>query len=131
MSVRADFDEITPKWLTAVLHEAGALDQARVTSIQSAPIGRLGFFGQIPRLRISYDKLEPGAPRSLVAKFSAPNPEARAMAHSMGFYEREIGFIASSPPTARSVPLGFISAKSRWTAVHRYCCLRTSAGCTT
>jgi hypothetical protein len=25
-------------------------------------------------------------------KFSAPNPEARAMIHSMGFYEREIGF---------------------------------------
>jgi Protein of unknown function (DUF1679)/Ecdysteroid kinase-like family len=92
MSVPADSDEITPKWLTAVLHEAGVLDQARVTSIQSAPIGRLGFFGQIPRLRISYDKLEPGAPGSLVAKFSATNPEARAMAHSMGFYEREIGF---------------------------------------
>jgi hypothetical protein len=70
----------------------GPLDQAQVTSIQSAPIGQLGFYGQIPRLQISYDKLEPGAPRSLAAKFSAPNPEAREMAHSMGFYEREIGF---------------------------------------
>jgi hypothetical protein len=112
MSVPADSDAITPKWLTAVLREAGALDQARVTSIQSAPIGQLGFFGQIPRLRVSYDKLEPGAPETLAAKFSAPNPQARAM-------------------TARSVRLGVISAKSRWTAVHRYCCLRTSAGCTT
>jgi Ecdysteroid kinase-like family len=92
MSVPADSDAITPKWLTAVLREAGALDQARVTSIQSAPIGQLGFFGQIPRLRVSYDKLEPGAPESLAAKFSAPNPQARAMAHSMGFYERELGF---------------------------------------
>jgi hypothetical protein len=92
MSVPADSDAITPKWLTAVLRAAGALDQARVTSIQSAPIGQLGFFGQIPRLRVSYDKLEPGAPESLAAKFSAPNPQARAMAHSMGFYEREIGF---------------------------------------
>jgi hypothetical protein len=92
MSVPADSDAITPKWLTAVLREAGAMDQARVTSIQSAPIGQLGFFGQIPRLRVSYDKLELGAPESLAAKFSAPNPQARAMAHSMGFYEREIGF---------------------------------------
>ena len=25
---------------------------------------------------------------------SVPNPEAQAMIHSMGFYEREIGFIA-------------------------------------
>jgi hypothetical protein len=72
MSVPADSDAITPKWLTTVLREAGALDQARVTSIQSAPIGQLGFFGQIPRLRVSYDKLEPGAPQSLAAKFSAP-----------------------------------------------------------
>ena len=92
MSVPADSEAITPKWLTAVLHEAGALDQARVTSIESAPIGQLGFTGQIWRLQIGCDKPEPGAPRSLVAKFSATNPEAREAVHSMGFYEREIGF---------------------------------------
>jgi hypothetical protein len=92
MSVPADADEITREWLTAALHGAGAQDQARVTSIQSAPIGQFGFTGQIRRLHISYDKPEPGAPRSLVAKFSATQPEARAAVHSMGFYEREIGF---------------------------------------
>ena len=92
MGVPADTDEITQEWLTAALHQAGALDQARVTSIQSAPIGQLGFTGQIRRLRISYDKPEPCAPRSLVAKFSATHPEVRAVVHSMGFYEREIGF---------------------------------------
>jgi hypothetical protein len=31
MSVPAESDAITPKWLTAVLHEAGALDHAQVT----------------------------------------------------------------------------------------------------
>jgi hypothetical protein len=92
MSVPADADEITLEWLTAALHKAGVLDQTRVTSIQSAPIGQLGFTGQIRRLDISYDKPEPGPPRSLVAKFSATHPEARAAVHSMGFYEREIGF---------------------------------------
>ena len=46
MGVPADTDEITQEWLTAALHQAGALDQARVTSIQAAPIGRLGFTGQ-------------------------------------------------------------------------------------
>ena len=92
MGVPADTDEITQEWLTAALHQAGALDQARVTSIQSAPIGQLGFTGQIRRLQISYDKPEPCAPRSLVAKFSATHPEARAAVHSLGFYEREIGF---------------------------------------
>jgi ecdysteroid kinase len=92
MGVPADTDEITQEWLTAALHEAGALDQARVTSIQPAPIGQPGFTGQLRRLQISYDKPEPCAPRSLVAKFSTTHPELRAAAHSMGFYEREIGF---------------------------------------
>jgi hypothetical protein len=92
MGVPADTDEITQEWLAAALHQAGALDQARVTSIQSAQIGQLGFTGQIQRLQISYDKPEPCAPRSLVAKFSATHPELRATVHSMGFYEREIGF---------------------------------------
>src|SRR5215218_6648036 len=92
MGVPADADEISLEWLTAVLHQAGALDQARVTSIQPAPVGRLGFTGQIRRLQISYDKPEPCAPRSVVAKFSTTQPEVRAAVHSMGFYEREIGF---------------------------------------
>jgi hypothetical protein len=92
MGVPADTDEITQEWLTAALHQAGALDQARVTSIQPAPIGQLGFTGQIRQLQISYDKPEPCAPRTLVGKFSTTHPEARAAVHSMGFYEREIGF---------------------------------------
>jgi hypothetical protein len=92
MSVPADSDGITPDWLTAALREAGAIDHARVTSIQSGPVGHLGMTGQLRRLRISYDKAEPGAPRSLLAKFSARHPEVRATVHSIGFDEREIGF---------------------------------------
>jgi len=92
MSVPADSDAITPEWLTAALQEAGALDQARVNWIQSAPVGRLGFAGQLWRLQISYDNPEPAAPTSLVAKFSALHPDVRATVHPMGFYEREIGF---------------------------------------
>jgi hypothetical protein len=52
----------------------------------------MGMTGQLCRLRISYDRAEPGAPRSLLAKFSALDPEVRATVHSIGFYEREIGF---------------------------------------
>jgi hypothetical protein len=65
---------------------------AQVTSIQTGPAGQMGMAGQIRRLRISYDKAESGAPRLLVAKFSAPNPEAQAIIHSIWFYAREIGF---------------------------------------
>jgi hypothetical protein len=92
MSFPAHADEIIPEWLTRVLRAAGAVQSSRVTSVQSGPVGQLGFTGQLRRLRVSYDKPEPGAPRSLVAKFSATHPEARAAVHSMGFYEREIGF---------------------------------------
>jgi hypothetical protein len=92
MSVPADSDGITPDWLTTALRDAGAIDHARVTSIQSGPVGHMGLTGQLRRLRISYDKAEPGAPSSLLAKFSALYPEIRAAVHSMGFYEREIGF---------------------------------------
>jgi hypothetical protein len=74
MSVPADSDEISVEWLTAALHQAGAVDRAQVTSIQTAPIGQMGIGGQVRRVRISYDRAESGAPRSLVLKFSAPNP---------------------------------------------------------
>jgi Ecdysteroid kinase-like family len=92
MSLPADSDGITPDWLTTALREAAAIYHARVTSIQSGPVGHMGLTGQLRRLRISYDEAEPGAPRSLLAKFSALYPEIRAAVHSMGFYEREIGF---------------------------------------
>jgi hypothetical protein len=92
MSVPADSDAITPDWLTAALRDVGAISHAGVTSIQSGPVGHMGMTGQLYRLRISYDRVEPGAPRSLLAKFSARDREVRATVHSMGFYEREIGF---------------------------------------
>jgi hypothetical protein len=93
MSVPADSDGITSDWLTTALREAGAISHVRVTSIQSGPVGHMGMTGQLRRLRISYDKAaEPGAPRSLLAKFSARDPEVRTTVHSIGFYEREIGF---------------------------------------
>jgi hypothetical protein len=92
MSVPTDSDGITPDWLTAALREAGAMSLARITSIQSGPVGHMGMTGRLYRLRISYDNAEPSAPRSLLAKFSARDREVLATVHSMGFYEREIGF---------------------------------------
>jgi hypothetical protein len=131
MSIPADSDGITPDWLTAALREAGAIDPVRGTSIQSGAVGRIGMTGQLLRLRISYDKAEPGAPRSLLAKFSALHPEVRATVHSMGFYEREIGFYRQSLPIARSAPLGATSATWTSPAARRCFCLRTSRGCAT
>jgi hypothetical protein len=55
-------------------------------------VGEHGMTGHLLRLRLSYDRQEPGAPSSLVAKFSASAPEERAIVHSFGFYEREVRF---------------------------------------
>ena len=52
MSVPADPDAITPEWLTAALRDVGALSHARVTSIQSGPVGHMGMTGLLYRLRI-------------------------------------------------------------------------------
>jgi hypothetical protein len=131
MSVPADSDGITLDWLTAALREAGAIYHARVTSIQSGPVGHMGLTGQLRRLRISYDKAEPGAPSSLLAKFSAQNPENRAAVHSMGFTNVRSASIVSSLLIARSARLGVISARWRWAAERRCFCLRISPGCAT
>jgi len=48
--------------------------------------------GQIKQLRLSFTENELGAPESVVAKFSSADLQARTIVHSMGFYEREVGF---------------------------------------
>ena len=52
MSIPAGSDGITPDWLTTALREAGAISHARVTSIQSGPVGHMGMTGLLYRLRI-------------------------------------------------------------------------------
>jgi Ecdysteroid kinase-like family len=88
-------DELTGAWLTDTLRAAGALTQARVTSLDTQLLDHTkGTTGQVARLRLAYDRDEPEAPRSLIAKFSATDPQARALIHGMGFYEREVRFYA-------------------------------------
>jgi hypothetical protein len=133
MSVPADSDGITADWLTTALREGGAIDHARVTSIQSGgPVGHMGLTGQLRRLRISYDTAEPGAPSSLLAKFSAQNLENRAAVHSMGFYEREIGFYRefAADCTVRT-PRCYFGEGGDGQPERRCFCLRTSPGCAT
>ena len=86
-------EALTSAWLTDRLRESGAIDNARVTSFRCAPVGpHYGVTGVLVRLSLTYDVAEAGAPATLVAKFSRPEPEFRAMVHSMGFFEREVMF---------------------------------------
>ena len=84
---------ITTDWLTDTLRTAGVLKQARVTSLALQAVGtEKGLTGHLARVRLDYDTGKADAPRSLIAKCSAADPQARAMIHSMGMYEREVRF---------------------------------------
>jgi hypothetical protein len=93
MKSPVDPDGLTAEWLTDTLRATGALARARITSTDIDLLGKeKGLASQIARIHLGYDTEEPAAPHSLVAKFSSPDSDSRAIIHSMGFYEREVCF---------------------------------------
>ena len=93
MKFAADPGELTPEWLTHALKQSGTIDGGRVTSYDAKIIGEgTGFMGQLAKLSLTYDKPDPGAPASLIAKFPAAAQENRDLAMFFRFYEREVGF---------------------------------------
>ncbi len=63
-------DAITAGWLTAALRETETIRTAAIESFTSETVGgRPGLIGNLLRVHPRYDRLEPGAPTSIVAKF--------------------------------------------------------------
>ena len=93
-------DSLTAEWLTGALRETGALERGRVVSFDAQVLGGAkGASGQLVRIRLTYDAgAHPDAPRSLIAKFSAADPQSRAMIHALGIYEREVRFYQDLAP---------------------------------
>jgi hypothetical protein len=95
-------DDLTARWMTDTLRVSGALSQAEVVTLDTQPMSaEKGMTGYLVRLHPSYDRTEPGAPATLVAKFSGLDAQVRDIVHSMGFYEREVRFyqqLAASTP---------------------------------
>src|SRR4051794_20110021 len=86
-------DGLTPDWLTGALRANGALAQGRVTVLSLEALDHeKGLTGQLVRVRLDYDLDEANAPRSLIAKFSATDPQIRALFLANGAYEREVHF---------------------------------------
>jgi hypothetical protein len=80
-------NEITPAWLTKILRTSGAIEQAGVVSVRVEQIGT--FSSELLRLRLAYDRLETGAPTSLILKQPIPNPGERpreGFANEIHFY---------------------------------------------
>jgi hypothetical protein len=78
--------------LTQVLRRAGAPDAGRVAEVSIEPVGT-GQVADCFRCRLSYDR-DPGpqAPRSVIAKLPAEDPNSRETAVAQGLYEREVRF---------------------------------------
>jgi len=91
--------QLTPDWLTHALHNCGAAQSSSVTSFDAKVIGEgTGFLGELAHLTLRYDKPEPGAPSTLIAKFPTTAPENREVAMYFRFYERETGFYEHNAP---------------------------------
>jgi Ecdysteroid kinase-like family len=87
-----DSEQLTDEWLTSALRAAGAINDARITAHASQPVDLQGATSIVTRLTLDYDVVEPGAPRSIIAKFSTPHGPMREMANGFGLYVREIEF---------------------------------------
>lgn len=86
----ADTDQLTAQWCTEALRASGVLGDSAVVEVTATSLGpdTPGFFGVLSRLHLTYDT--PGAgPATVVAKRNSPEEFNRAIASSMGYYERE------------------------------------------
>ncbi len=96
-------EDVSAEWLTAALRDAGAVSQARVTSVAFERIGEgVGFVGQVARLTPTYDGAEADAPTSVIGKFPAPNPATREFAAAYGLYRCEVNVYTQM---AAAIPL--------------------------
>ena len=85
--------ELTAEWLTHALRQTGTITDAAVVSFDNNLIAEgVGLMGQLARLSLRYNVPEPGAPRSLIAKFPAASEENRKIGNIFRIYEREIRF---------------------------------------
>jgi hypothetical protein len=90
LTIPATMDEVTPQWLTQALRAGGVIDNATVTAAEKETIGvGVGILGDLARVTPTYDRDEPGAPRTLVAKLPTQDPAGRGIADMLGFYEKE------------------------------------------
>jgi thiamine kinase-like enzyme len=102
-------EEFTPAWLTEALRSSGVLSSATVTAAVPSSLGEgFGLLGSLTRLTLSYDRDEPGAPRTLVAKFPHIAEANREISHQYRIYEREYVFYTEVAPAIRTALPGVL-----------------------
>jgi len=83
-------DGVTPRWMMDALAQRGI--DADIAGLRMETVGT-GQLGETRRYHIDYKgSTPPGAPTSVVGKFSSLNDVARETGQSMGFYRAEVMF---------------------------------------
>jgi len=115
LPIPRSLDELTPTWLTSALKDSGILKGANVKHIDSEVLGTgSGFMGEVLRLKLTYDEIEPGAPVSLIAKIPTSVRKNRSLGLFGDIYENEIGFYESIGKKMNiGVPRCYYSAMSK------------------
>ena len=110
MQIPSGPQALTAHWLTDALQKSGTIRQANVQEFEIETLGDdQGITGQLARLKLSYDRREADAPRSIIVKFPATDAAAR---HTFrGHYLREVRFYEELAPKVKlRTPRCFYSA---------------------
>jgi len=91
-TIPAGPEHVTDAWLTAALRESGTLGSGEVVAHTTQLLELQGAAAIVARIALDYDRPEPDAPASLVAKFASPYEPIRALLHQIRGYEREVEF---------------------------------------
>jgi len=92
-------EDVGAPWLTEVLVAAGALPAGRrVVEVASDPVGT-GQMADSVRMRLVYDAEVPGAPASVVGKFTPADDTSRSTALALRTSEVEVRFYQQVAPT--------------------------------
>ena len=85
--------DLSSRWLTKALQYGQAIGTGAVSEFEYSPLEEgKGLYGQIFRLKLTYDSPELDVPETVIAKFSSSNPAMRQRPNTKASYEREVRF---------------------------------------
>jgi hypothetical protein len=85
--------DMSPDWLTKALQYEQAIGTGAVSEFECSHLEEgEGLYGQIFRLKLTYDPPESVGPRTMITKFSSSNSAMRQRPDTKASYEREVRF---------------------------------------
>jgi hypothetical protein len=92
--------EVTASWVADVFREAGSPPVGTLRAVEPEALdGASGVFGEVTRLRLSYEGPGRGDPATVILKVPSRRPANRARGMRFRLYEREVRFYREVAPT--------------------------------